>query len=598
MTTMTTARQIELPVMRRARSASLARLGHRTAFFAVVVLSPFRARLGLVTRRTPPIYGDFTDFLLFASEVALLALLALWVVERALMPRPLDVGPRFLAWPAAALVAIMALGIPFAEDPALALSTVVHFVALVAFALYVLAEVRGLRDLVWPVSVMVAVQSIVGIGQVIAQESLHLERFGEHVLSPSLGVSVVTTRSGERVLRAYGLSDHPNILGGLLAFAVILVAGAFLMTHISEWATLLLPIAALGGAALFVTFSRGAWLGAVGGLTVLTAMVGFGPHRVALARLGIVAVAIALAIAPFVVGYHDVITARTHRPGSITTEARSVDEREALTTMVGKIIGKNPLVGVGAGGLPFAERHAEPDFRYDYQPAPSVLVDVTAETGVFGGLAALVLAVAPWVAVVRQRACWTTELATASAALSRSPSSGSSITTPGGTRLVGSGRGCYSACGLARTNGPEPREPTVADLLFVPVLLAYVAIVLALFVYGVNFLYLTFVAVHARRGRHWAPDLTEWPTVTVQLPIYNEMYVAARLIDKVADARLSARPARHPGARRLDRRDGVDRGGACRPLARPGGADQVPAPNPPRRLQGGRAASRDGVEHE
>ena len=48
------------------------------------------------------------------------------------------------------------------------------------------------------------------------------------------------------------------------------------------------------------------------------------------------------------------------------------------------------------------------------------------------------------------------------------------------------------------------------------------------------------------------------PVVTIQLPIYNEMYVADRLIDAVCADRLPARPARDPGPRRFDRRDASD----------------------------------------
>src|SRR5215207_1448850 len=36
-----------------------------------------------------------------------------------------------------------------------------------------------------------------------------------------------------------------------------------------------------------------------------------------------------------------------------------------------------------------------------------------------------------------------------------------------------------------------------------------------------------------RKGAVRPPDPAEWPVVTVQLPLYNEMYVAARLIDAV-----------------------------------------------------------------
>ena len=121
---MSIGRRVRLPVTSRLGCARVARLGHRTAFVAVVVLSPWRARISLVTRRTPPIYGDFTDVLLFAGELALLVTLTLWGVDRLLAPRPIDLGPRFLAWPVAGLLVMATVGIPFATDPALAAYTV------------------------------------------------------------------------------------------------------------------------------------------------------------------------------------------------------------------------------------------------------------------------------------------------------------------------------------------------------------------------------------------------------------------------------------------------------------------------------------------
>jgi cellulose synthase/poly-beta-1,6-N-acetylglucosamine synthase-like glycosyltransferase len=72
------------------------------------------------------------------------------------------------------------------------------------------------------------------------------------------------------------------------------------------------------------------------------------------------------------------------------------------------------------------------------------------------------------------------------------------------------------------------------DLLLIPIAVIFLAIVGALFVYGVNFFFLTFLALRNRNRQPKAPPLTEWPRVTVQLPIFNELYVAERLIDAVA----------------------------------------------------------------
>jgi len=74
----------------------------------------------------------------------------------------------------------------------------------------------------------------------------------------------------------------------------------------------------------------------------------------------------------------------------------------------------------------------------------------------------------------------------------------------------------------------------MSDVLFVPVVLCYLAILTLMFVYGLNFIYLTVASMRAGHRHPVTADPAEWPTVTVQLPIYNEMYVAGRLIDQVA----------------------------------------------------------------
>lgn len=74
----------------------------------------------------------------------------------------------------------------------------------------------------------------------------------------------------------------------------------------------------------------------------------------------------------------------------------------------------------------------------------------------------------------------------------------------------------------------------LSDLLFVFVLLAYLGILTALFVYGMNFIYLTVVAVRRRNLHPASCTPATWPAVTIQLPIYDELYVARRLIDGVA----------------------------------------------------------------
>lgn len=78
---------------------------------------------------------------------------------------------------------------------------------------------------------------------------------------------------------------------------------------------------------------------------------------------------------------------------------------------------------------------------------------------------------------------------------------------------------------------------TWLDTLLIPAAVVYLLVLAALFLYGLNFY---FLAYHARQGHKAIADkpppqeLKALPFVTVQLPIYNEWYVAERLIEAAA----------------------------------------------------------------
>lgn len=64
-------------------------------------------------------------------------------------------------------------------------------------------------------------------------------------------------------------------------------------------------------------------------------------------------------------------------------------------------------------------------------------------------------------------------------------------------------------------------------------LFLYATIIVFLFVYGLNFYYLSFLTIRNRGSEPEKKSMSEYPSVTVQLPIYNERYVIRRLIDAV-----------------------------------------------------------------
>ena len=80
------------------------------------------------------------------------------------------------------------------------------------------------------------------------------------------------------------------------------------------------------------------------------------------------------------------------------------------------------------------------------------------------------------------------------------------------------------------------------------IMIPYFLVLVILAAYGMHRYYLVYGYFKNRKNVPGPPPpITEWPKVTIQLPIYNERYVIERLVDAVA-LRLSTRTARHSGA--------------------------------------------------
>jgi O-Antigen ligase len=389
----------------------------RLTFGVLVIAMPLRARADVLPHPPSSVSAVLNDLVIYAIDVVALAVLGLWLLARALDRRPIRLGPWALRLPAAGLVALAWLTIPFGIEPAVSVVGAIRLTAGVVLALYVLNEVDGLASLAVPIGLMLVIQAIVALGQAVAGGSLGLAWLGELSLDPgAVGTSVVTLPDGTRLLRAYGLSPHPNILGGFLACGSLLLLGVRTGSSVARvaWAATV----AAAAVALVVTFSRGAWIGAAAGLGVGVVLLGLRRRRPAttrwLAGAGLVLV-VALSAGWLA---RDAIASRIGLVAvPAATEQRSVDERLAQIRLGWRVVLERPLTGAGSSAVPIAMHRLEPDFAYDVYPPHLVVLTVAGELGVAGGLAYLWLFAAPWVLLAHVRPRWTVELAAASAAL-------------------------------------------------------------------------------------------------------------------------------------------------------------------------------------
>jgi O-antigen ligase len=390
----------------------------RWSLFGLVIASPFRARVEL-EGRDALLYSDYVDLLLFPSDAFLVGVLLFWILSLALQPRRVWFGPHLVRWPVAGLLLASCISVPQSIDSTLASFNAARTILAASLALYVINEVKGVRELAPWIAVMLVAQAVTGISQVVEQESLGMWRFGEKVLAAGLpGSSIVWTRDEPPLLRAYGLTDHPNVLGGILACAMALIATALSRTR-TLWTSLLVVVFALGAVALLLSFSRAAIVGLIAGGALAIALLALRREWDHLALWLTATTAAAVVVAAFIAPYAPYLAARvdpSSEPAG-STEQRSLDERSALAEKTNELFVANPVFGVGAGVTAVAMLEEFPDFTYNHQPAHTVLLDVAAETGVLGAVSYSLLLIGPFVLLVWRRRWLTPELIGVSGAL-------------------------------------------------------------------------------------------------------------------------------------------------------------------------------------
>lgn len=364
----------------------------RLSFALTIILTPFRWRLVVWSRPHDPLYSDYTDFHLFASDIALLIMLLFWLGSLILHPRKILVG-HWLIW--VSLLGLTVAGwvsILGSADPVLSAYHALRFVILLLFYLYIVNEIHLAQWVVIPVTIQVVIQSVIAIGQSLSQSSLGLGLLGEHTLDPNQsGISIVSV-AGMRFLRAYGLSDHPNILGGCLVFGLILLLAVVLhgTKRQAYFASAGFLIAVV---ALVATFSRSAWLSLMVAASFLVVGEALARRWDSVNRVVWLAAASLLVVSPFLLQNLGAFEARANA-GNVTQDDQ-MQERGYLLDAGNTLFVEHPMFGVGLGATALALKDRFETFRLDYQPPHFTLLAVVVEVGLTGGVFYFLLLAVP-----------------------------------------------------------------------------------------------------------------------------------------------------------------------------------------------------------
>ena len=344
----------------------------------------------------------FTHFLPAVRLVELLAAATVAAYTLAGWPNyaRLRHGPRkafalglFAMWIVSGVSSLWAL------HPGLSLAQFAHMAVWIAFALMLACGEWPAERLAAAFLGGVLIHGGVGLLQSALQHFVGLgPRFGELPIRPGDGWSSVVFAGSERWLRAYGLSSHPNILGGHVAIGLLLAFG-LLKIWPRIWRALIVFAWAIGWGLLLLTFSRSAWAAfALGGVVAGALFVRAGHFRRAtlVAALQLAGVGAALAIV-FALAFHVFLVGRVQpsRPEDID----SVAERGDMLSLAAEMIAARPMTGVGAANFSVMSRVM---LGYPLDWVHNVPLLVTSELGL-PGLAAFAAMIASLLGAARRR---------------------------------------------------------------------------------------------------------------------------------------------------------------------------------------------------
>ncbi len=135
-------------------------------FFALtIILIPFRWRIELWSRPMPPLYSDYTNYLLTASDVALIYLITFWLASLLLNPKKIKVGNPLIFICLIGLIIAGIISIFGSVDSILTRYHVVRFILLSLFYLYIVNEVQSPVWVIVPIALQIIIQVPIAIGQ-------------------------------------------------------------------------------------------------------------------------------------------------------------------------------------------------------------------------------------------------------------------------------------------------------------------------------------------------------------------------------------------------------------------------------------------------
>jgi len=227
-------------------------------------------------------------------------------------------------------------------------------------------------------------QSAIAIWQFFAQKSLGLKIFAESPIAPDiLGVAKIIV-GGKKIVRAYGLVPHPNILAAILMLAIFGLVYLF----IKHYSKLNLRLKIVFGAvlvllslALFLSFSRAVTVIGLAALFCWLVWIFYKNKEYKKPVLFVVILLFAIGFLllaiywPYVSARYDVVA---------LGKSQAVSLRVFYNQVAWQLIKGSPFLGIGQGNFVWTFSSLALFENWIYQPVHNIYLLIAAETGILG----------------------------------------------------------------------------------------------------------------------------------------------------------------------------------------------------------------------
>ena len=238
---------------------SMLRKAEKLLFYFLLFSIPFQTRKILWQQNW--YFNEWQSVSLYATDILLLVLFAFWIFnsiyqkELRIKNYELRTADYFLL----AFVAISAVSIWNSTNLNISLFSFVKLVEFAAFFFYIKSYVIYKFGFTKSLFILVfggVFQAVVAVVQFLKQSDLGLRILGESIIGPDMsGIASFFNIYGEKVIRAYGTTPHPNIAAAYLFLAIFAFYFIWFYKRF-RFEKLLLIAHGITVFALFTTFAR------------------------------------------------------------------------------------------------------------------------------------------------------------------------------------------------------------------------------------------------------------------------------------------------------------------------------------------------------